>query len=84
MQMTFLRRTDFTNPQVAAMVQAKKIVSLAQPNPEMYLVGVLQPRGPQTKKPWPPMGLATWLGLLSLAASGAVVLLSAKCRRNLV
>ena len=84
MQMTFLRRTDFNNPQVAAMVQAKKIVSLAQPNPEMYLVGVLQPRGPQTKKPWPPMGLATWLGLLSLAASGAVVLLSAKCRRNLV
>ena len=67
MQMTFLRRADFNNPQVAAMVQQKKIVALAQPNPEMYLVGVLQPRGPYKEKPWPPMGLPTWLGFLSLA-----------------
>ena len=72
-QMTFLRRSDFNNPQVAAMVQAKKIVSLAQPNPETYLVGVLQPRGPQKDQPWPPMGVATWLGLLSLLMSGAAV-----------
>ena len=72
MQMTFLRRSDFNNPQIAAMVQAKKIVALAQPNPEMYLVGVLQPRGPYKEKPLPPMGFATWLGILSLAASAAV------------
>ena len=72
MQMTFLRKSDFNNPQVAAMVQAKKIVALAQPNPEMYLVGVLQPRGPHKEKPWPPMGLPTWLGILSLTASAAV------------
>ncbi len=71
-QMTFLRRADFNNPQVAAMVQQKKIVALAQPNPEMYLVGILQPRGPKTDKPWPPMGLPTWLGVLSVAASAAV------------
>ena len=73
MQMTFLRRNDFNNPQVAAMVQQKKIVALAQPNHEMYLVGVLQPRGPYKEKPLPPMGLPTWLGILSLAASAAVV-----------
>ena len=72
LQMTFLRRADFNNPQVAAMVQQKKIVALAQPNPEMYLVGILQPRGPKTDKPWPPMGLPTWLGVLSVAASAAV------------
>ena len=65
MQMTFLRKGDFNNPQVAAMVQAKKIVALAQPNPEMYLVGVLQPREPQKDQPWPPMGTGTWLGVLS-------------------
>ena len=72
LQMTFLRKGDFNNPQVAAMVQAKKIVSLAQPNSEMYLVGVLQPRGPYKEKPLPPMGFATWLGILSLIASAAV------------
>ena len=71
-RMTFLRKGDFNNPQVAAMVQAKRIVALAQPNPETYLVGFLQPRGPYKEKPWPPMGLPTWLGILSLVASGAV------------
>ena len=71
-QMTFLRKQDFSNPQVAAMVQAKKIVSLAQPNPEMYLVGVLQPRGPRKDQPWPPLSVATWLGLISLVASAGV------------
>ena len=71
-QMTFLRKSDFNNPQVAAMVQAKKIVALAQPNPETYLVGVLQPRGPKKDQPWPPMGAGTWLGILSLVASVAV------------
>ena len=68
MQMTFLRKADFSNPQVAAMVSQKKIVALAQPNPEMYLVGVLQPWGKNTK-PLPPMGVAAWLGILSMIAS---------------
>ena len=72
-QMTFLRRSDFNNPQVAAMVQQKKIVALAQPNPEMYLVGVLNPWGPHKDKPWPPMGLPTWLGIVSVLVSLAVV-----------
>ena len=72
LQMTFLRRADFNNPQVAAMVQQKKIVALAQPNPEMYLVGVLQPRGPYKERPLPPMGTGTWLGVLSLVSAIAM------------
>ena len=71
-QMTFLRKQDFNNPQIAAMVQQKRIVALAQPNPEMYLVGVLNPWGPHKDKPWPPMGLPTWLGIVSILASLAV------------
>lgn len=82
-QMTFLRKGDFNNPQVAAMVQQRKIVSLAQPNPEMYLVGVLQPRGPKTDTPWPPMGVATWLCLLSLLTSASVVAVSVVRRRRM-
>ena len=82
-QMTFLRRSDFSNPQVAAMVQQKKIVSLAQPNPEVFLVGVLQPRGPKTDTPWPPMGIATWLCLLSLLASASAVAASALADQKL-
>ena len=73
MRMTFLRRGDFSNPQIAAMVKAKRIVALAQPNQETYLVGVLQPRGPQKNRPWPPMGLPTWLGIVSQAAFVAAV-----------
>ena len=72
-QMTFLRKGDFNNPQVAAMVKAKKIVALAQPNPETYLVGVLQPRGPRTDKPWPPIELATVLGFVSVLGTIAVL-----------
>lgn len=72
-QMTFLRKGDFNNPQVAAMVKAKKIVALAQPNPETYLVGVLQPRGPRTDKPWPPIELATVLGFVSVLGTIAAL-----------
>ena len=68
MQMTFLRKADFNNPQVAAMVQAKKIVALAQPNPEMYLVGILQPWKKNTD-PLPPMGVGAWLSVLSILGS---------------
>ena len=77
-QMTFLRKQDFSNPQVAAMVRQKKIVALAQPNPETYLVGVLKPRGPKKDKPWPPMGLPTGLGILSLLSSMGVAAFSIK------
>ena len=65
MQMTFLRKADFNNPHVAAMVSQKKIVPLAQPNPEMYLVGILEPWKKNTD-PLPPMGLPAWLGVLSM------------------
>ena len=68
MQMTFLRKADFSNPQVAAMVKAKRIIALAQPNPETYLVGVLEPWKKNTD-PWPPMVLSTWLGIVSVLAS---------------
>ena len=72
-QMTFLRKQDFSNPQVAAMVQQKKIVALAQPNPEMYLVGVLNPWGPHKDKPWPPMGTGAWLSVLSVLSAIAMM-----------
>lgn len=68
MQMSFLRRADFDNPQVSAMVKARRIVSLAQVNPETYLVGVLTPWGKNTK-PMPPLGVASWLGILSMLGS---------------
>ena len=71
-QMTFLRRSDFDNPQVAAMVRAKKIVALAQPNPDTYLVGVLTPWEPHTDKPWPPMGTGAWLSVLSVFSAIAM------------
>ena len=72
-QMTFLRRADFNNPQIAAMVQAKRIVPLANPNPEMFVVGVLQPWKRSTD-PLPPFGLPAALGVLSLLASLGVAL----------
>ena len=72
MQMTFLRKSDFNNPQVAAMVQAKKIVALAQPNPEMYLVGILQPWGKNTK-PLPPLSTTAWLNVLSMIGTLGLV-----------
>lgn len=72
-QMTFLRKQDFNNPQIAAMVRQKRIVALAQPNSEMYLVGVLNPWGKPADKPLPPMGFATWLGVLSLIGTLGLV-----------
>ena len=72
MQMTFLRKGDFNNPQVAAMVRAKKIVALAQPNPETYLVGVLQPWGKNTN-PMPPMGTGAWLSILSMLGTVLII-----------
>ena len=72
MQMTFLRKSDFNNPQVAAMVKQKKIVALAQPNPETYLVGILQPWGKNTK-PLPPVSTTAWLNVLSMIGTLGLV-----------
>ena len=72
MQMTFLRKADFNNPQVAAMVSQKKIVALAQPNPEMYLVGILQPWKKNTK-PLPPLSTTAWLNVLSMIGTLGLV-----------
>ena len=72
MQMTFLRKADFSNPQVAAMVQQKKIVALAQPNPEMYLVGIFQPWKKNTD-PLPPLSTAAWLNILSMIGTLGLV-----------
>ena len=65
MQMTFLRKSDFNNPQIAAMVKAKRIVPLAQPNPETYMIGVLEP-WKRNAAPFPPFGAAAWLSVLSM------------------
>jgi len=55
MQMTIMKRTDFQNPQVAAMVRAGKIVSVANylGNPDYFVVGVLDKFGPAEKHPIP-------------------------------
>ena len=49
MQMTVLPRQQFQNPQVAAMVRAGRIVSIANylGNPDYFLVGVLEPTSPR-------------------------------------
>jgi len=76
-QMTFLQKQDFANPQVAQMVQAKRIVSLARIpwNPDAYLVEVLTPRTkPVVLPPFKVDALGLSLGVLALA--GMLVLLA--------
>ena len=75
MQMTLLPKQQFNHPQVAQMVQAGLIKSLAYypGNRDVYLVGILKPRGPKEDKPMPPWTLPTWLGLVSVVASVAVI-----------
>ena len=71
--LTFLPRQQFQNPQVAEMVRRRKIVSVANyvGNPDVFLVSVVQPFGPD--KPPVRSTLAIVLGLLSLAASLGVI-----------
>ena len=67
----FLRRGDFAQPQVAAMVRQRRIVPVANPSPDMYLVGVVSPWGP--RRPLPPFGTAAVLGVLSALSSLGIV-----------
>ena len=75
MQMTFLPKQQFNNPQVMQMVQAGLIKSLAYypGRNDVYLVGVLNPRGPKQNTPMPPWTLPTWLGLVSVVATFTIL-----------
>ena len=69
MQMTILPRQQFQNPQVAAMVRAGRVVSIANymGNPEYFLVGILDHVKPREKTPLSPLTLV--LGLLSIGTT---------------
>ena len=75
MQMTFLPKQQFNNPQVVQMMQAGLIKSLAYypGRNDVYLVGILKPRGPKKDTPMPPWTLPTWLGLVSAVATFTVL-----------
>ena len=75
MQMTFLPKQQFNNPQVAQMVQAGLVKSLAYypGSRDVYLVGILKPRGPKSNAPLPPWSLPTTFGAVSLAVTLAVL-----------
>ena len=82
MQFNFLHRSQFSNPQVSAMVKAGLVQSLAYfpGNRDVYLVGILTPRKHE-RVPTPPWSLATWLGLVSVLSSLLVaVLVVGACR----
>ena len=76
LQMAFLRKSDFENPSVAAMVRAHRIVPLANPNAETYLVGVIEPWR-RADEPPPPFSAATGLGIVSALATFAALALAA-------
>ena len=75
MQMTFLPKQQFNNPQVVQMMHVGLIKSLAYypGRNDVYLVGVLNPRGPKKDAPMPPWTLPTWLGLVSAVATFTVL-----------
>ena len=74
MQMTILPKQQLQHPQVAQMVRAGLVKSLAYYplNHDYYLVGILKPRGPKQDSPMPPWSLPTSLGLVSLLTTLAV------------
>ena len=76
MQMTILPRQQFQNPQVAAMVQAGRIVSIANymGNPDYFLVGVLDRVKPHERGNISLMTVI--LGLLSVGTTLGVGLYS--------
>ena len=71
MTFTSLHRQAFADPQVAAAVRAKRLVSQAKLSPDVYLVGVLQPWGEPIKAR--PLGASAWLGIMSVLGGLAVV-----------
>ena len=79
-QMAVLSRGDFANPQVAAMVRAGRIVSLANflGNPDQFLVSVLNPYTRPPARPAPSL-MTILLGCVSLLATLGV---SAFCVRS--
>lgn len=68
LQMSFLRKSDFNNPQVSALVKAKRIVPLANPRPDVYLVGVLEPYKREDKQN-PPLSVPAGLSILAMIAT---------------
>ena len=79
-QMAVLSRRDFANPQVAAMVRAGRIVSLANflGNPDQYLVSVLNRYEKPPARPAPSL-MTILLGCVSMLATLGV---SAWCVRS--
>ena len=79
-QMAVLSRGDFANPQVAAMVRAGRIVSLANfmGNPDQFLVSVLNPHAKPSPRPAPSF-MTILLGLVSVLATLGV---SVWCARS--
>jgi hypothetical protein len=78
MTYAYLRRGDFARPQIAARVKERRIVPVAQPAPDVYLVGVLEPWGaPARAGAW---GRAAWLGVFSVLASVAACALAVSRR----
>jgi len=75
MQMTILPRQQFQNPQVAAMVRAGRIVSVANylGNPDYFVVGILEPWKPGERKT---DAFAVGLGVISLLAAAGALFLS--------
>ena len=65
-QLSVLSRSDFSRPQVAQMVNAGQIFSIANymGNPDYYLVGVLSRYGVRKGKDVPP--LLAFFGILSV------------------
>ena len=68
MQMTFVRQSDLQNPQVRALINAKRLVLLSEANREYVLAGIIQPIR-KNKDPFPPLSVYAWLSVLSMAAS---------------
>ena len=79
MQMTILPRQQFQNPQVAAMVQAGRIVSIANylGNPDYFVVGVLDRFQPRKNNEIPALtvlfGLLSWLTTLGVTIYSILV-----------
>jgi len=75
MQMTILPRQQFQNPQVAAMVKAGRVVSIANymGNPDYFVVGVLEPWKPGRREVDP---LAVGLGIVSLLTVAGVLFIA--------